>query len=87
MHASRLAVSSISAIRKATDASFVVAKTLWHNAYKVPLAKNAAERPIRWLPQELSDERARPTRPADRGDRLPSGIVIYTLEYNEARKR
>jgi xanthine dehydrogenase YagS FAD-binding subunit len=42
-----IAVSNSSAIRKAIDASFAVAKTLAHNAYKVPLAKNAAERAIR----------------------------------------
>jgi len=42
-----LAVSNTSAIRKAVDASFEAAKTLAHNAYKVPLAKNAAERAIR----------------------------------------
>jgi xanthine dehydrogenase YagS FAD-binding subunit len=47
-HALRgLAVSNTSAIRKAIDASFAGAKTLAHNAYKVPLAKNAAERAIR----------------------------------------
>jgi xanthine dehydrogenase YagS FAD-binding subunit len=42
-----LAVSNTSAIRKAVDASFEAAKTLAHNAYKVPLAKNATERAIR----------------------------------------
>jgi xanthine dehydrogenase YagS FAD-binding subunit len=42
-----LAVSNTSAIRKAVDASFAAARTLAHNAYKVPLAKNAAERAIR----------------------------------------
>jgi xanthine dehydrogenase YagS FAD-binding subunit len=42
-----LAVSNTAAIRKAVDASFAAAKTLAHNAYKVPLAKNAAERAIR----------------------------------------
>ncbi|UCI05174.1 FAD binding domain-containing protein [Mesorhizobium sp. B1-1-8] len=35
------------AIRKALDTSFATARPLTHNAYKVPLAKNAAERAIR----------------------------------------
>jgi xanthine dehydrogenase YagS FAD-binding subunit len=42
-----VAVGNSSAIRKAIDTSFAVAKTLSHNAYKVRLAKNAAERAIR----------------------------------------
>jgi xanthine dehydrogenase YagS FAD-binding subunit len=42
-----LALSNTSEIRKAVDASFAAAKTLAHNAYKVPLAKNAAERALR----------------------------------------
>jgi xanthine dehydrogenase YagS FAD-binding subunit len=47
-HALRgLAVSNTSAIRKAIEASFAAAKPLAHNGYKVPLAKNAAERTIR----------------------------------------
>jgi xanthine dehydrogenase YagS FAD-binding subunit len=41
-----LAVTNASKIRKAVAASFAAAKTLAHNAYKLPLAKNAAERAI-----------------------------------------
>jgi xanthine dehydrogenase YagS FAD-binding subunit len=42
-----LAVTNDSGVRKAIDASFAAARTLAHNAYKIPLAKNAAERAIR----------------------------------------
>jgi xanthine dehydrogenase YagS FAD-binding subunit len=42
-----VATSNTSAIRNAIDASFAAAKPLSHNAYKVPLAKNAAARAIR----------------------------------------
>jgi xanthine dehydrogenase YagS FAD-binding subunit len=42
-----LAITNASELRKALDASFAAAKALAHNAYKVPLAKNAAERAIR----------------------------------------
>jgi xanthine dehydrogenase YagS FAD-binding subunit len=42
-----LAVTNDSGVRKAIDASFAAARTLAHNAYKIPLAKNAAERTIR----------------------------------------
>jgi xanthine dehydrogenase YagS FAD-binding subunit len=44
---SGVALGDTTAIRKALDLSFIEAKALAHNAYKILLAKNAAERAIR----------------------------------------
>jgi xanthine dehydrogenase YagS FAD-binding subunit len=49
-----VSLSDKRAIRNALDLSFKEAKALAHNAYKIPLAKNAAERTIRLAAEALS---------------------------------